>query len=174
MAYAGTRSRRSVAAVAALLTVMAGWGVHTAPAAHAATADKIAPAMAAAGTGITIAGLGLDATTAVTFLGTVEPADDVAAPHFVALDPKKLAVQVPAGAESGPIEITTPDGAVTTLAPLTILKAATITSLSPTWAKPDELITITGDNLMGLKKAAIAFGSKKLAPLLGSTQTDFR
>jgi hypothetical protein len=167
-------NRRSVAAVAAILTVLSGWGVHQAPVAQAATADKIAVKQAQPGTGIFVTGTGLNDATAVSFVGTTDPADDVAAPHFIAMDPKKLAVQVPAGAATGPIAVTTPTGTVTTPVSITILKQPRIDALSTTWGSPGSTLTITGDNLLGEKKPVIALGAKKLAPLLGSTQAELR
>ena len=173
-ADAPTRTR-SIAVVAALMTIVTGWGMHQAPPAQAAAiAAKIAPLAAPTGTGITVAGDFLTDVNAVTFLGTPDPADDVSAPQFIAVDPKKLVVQVPAGAETGPVEVTTPDGSVATPVPFTVLKAPVVTAVSTTWAKPDEVITITGTNLMGVKVPAVVFGAKKVAPLLGSTQTELQ
>lgn len=158
-------SRRSVAVVVTVLTLVMGVLAGQAPPAHAATADKVAPAAAPIGVGITIAGTGLTSTSAVTFLGAAGPEDDVAAAHFIALDPKKLVVQVPTGAQSGPIAVTTVDGTVSTPVVFTVFQPPAITGVSATWGKPDDILTITGDNLMGAKKAVIAFGTKKVAPL---------
>lgn len=167
---------RSLATVALLLLALLAWGVRVAPPAAAATADKIAPAAAPTGVGIVVAGTGLAGATGVTFLGTPDPGDDVTAPNFAALDPKKLAVQVPAGAETGPIEVTTPEGAVTTPGSFTVYKAPSITSVSATWGKPDDILTIAGENLLGAKKPVIAFGAKKIAPLTAPvpTQTELQ
>lgn len=173
-AISGRGRVRSTALVAMLVTALLGVGLHRAPAAHAAIASKIAPAAAAVGTGITIAGDLLLATTDVTFLGSVDPGDEVAAEHFVALDPKKLVVQIPTGAQSGPIEVTGPDGAVVTPVVLTVYQPPTITAVSVPAAKPDDVISITGQNLKGAKTAAVSFGAKKIPPLTTSTQTELQ
>jgi hypothetical protein len=160
--------------VSALATALVGLGVGQAPSAFAAApiAAKVAPAMAQVGTGVTLAGEFLAGTSAVTFLGADGPADDVAAPNFIVLDPKKVLIQVPPGAETGPVEVTTPEGTASTGAVIfTILKAPTITSLSVSQGKPGDDVVVTGTNLMGLKKPAVVFGNKTSAPLVGSTQT---
>ena len=67
--------------------------------------------MAQVGTGVTLSGELLAGTTAVTFLGADGPEDDVVAPNFVVLDAKKVLIQVPPGAETGPVEGTASTGA---------------------------------------------------------------
>ena len=176
MSYAHRAPRRgtqvrSIAVVVALLVAVTG--LLAAPA-HAATAEKIAPAAAPIGVGITIAGTALSSASAVTFLGADGPGDDIAAPNFIALDAKKVVVQVPPGAETGPIAVTTDEGTVSTPIPFTVYKAPVITSVSATWGKPDDIVTITGENLIGAKKAVVAFGSKKATPFTTSTQTELQ
>lgn len=166
------RSTRSILIVTAVLTMVMGVLAGQAPPAYAATADKIAPAASPVGFGITIAGTALDQTTGVTFLGAAGPEDDVAAGYFIALEPKKLVVQVPAGAKSGPIAVTTPEGTASTPVAFTVFEAPEITAVSSTWGKPDDVLTITGQNLMGAKKAVVAIGSKKATPFTTSTQTE--
>ena len=167
---------RGVATVAALLMAMLGWSLKVAPPAAAATAEKIAPAAAPEGVGIVIAGTNLTDTSSVVFLGTPDPLDDVVAPNFAVLEAKKVAVQVPAGVQSGPVQLTTPEGVVETLVPFTVYKAPTITAVSATWGKPDDVLTISGDNLLGAKKPVIAFGTKKVGPLAEPvpTQTELQ
>lgn len=167
-------TRKRAIAVAGTLLALLGVLTGPAPAAHAATADKIAPTAAPTGVGITIAGTALDQATAVAFVGAAGPEDDVLAAHFIALDPKKLVVQVPAGAMSGPIAVTTPEGTVTTPIPFTVYQAPTVSGLSATWGKPDDVLTITGNNLLGAKKPVVALGAKKATPFTTSTQTELQ
>ena len=172
---AGRGSRgRSIATVAVLATALLALGIGRAPSAHAAPlAAKVAPAMAQVGTGVTLSGEFLLGATAVTFLGADGPGDDVAAPNFVVLDAKKVLIQVPPGAETGPVEVITPEGTASTgLVVFTILKAPTITSLSVSQGKPLDNVVVTGTNLMGVKKPAVMFGNKAGKPLDGSTQTE--
>jgi hypothetical protein len=159
--------------VGLLVAAMLGLSVHQAPAAQAAVATKIVPPAAAVGTAITVVGDGLDAVTDVTFLGAGGAGDEVAAQYFLAPDPKKIVVQVPVGAVSGPLELTTPDGAVTTgLVEFTVYAPPAITVLSATSGPAGADVTISGTNLLGAKKPVVAFGSKKTGALTGSTQTD--
>ena len=164
--------RRSLAVVGIVLLLVTGVLAGQAPPAHAATADKIAPAAAARGVGITIAGTDLTLASAVTFLGAAGPEDDAAAAHFIALDAKKLVVQVPPTAESGPISVTTPAGTVTTPVTFTVYKAPVVNTVSATSGKPDDIVTFTGEHLLGAKKPVVSFGSKKATPFTTSTQTE--
>ena len=172
--FAGQHRTGATAVVALLVTALLALGIVRAPVASAAVASKIAPAAAAMGTGITIAGELLSDTTGVTFLGSADPGDDVAASSFIAMDAKKLVVQVPAGAQTGPIEVTGPDGPVVTPIPFTVYQPPSITSLSAPSGKPDDVLTITGSNLMGAKTAAVAFGPKKATLFKTSTQTELQ
>jgi hypothetical protein len=160
--------------IAVLLLMITGVFVGQAPAAHAATADKFAPAAAPAGVGITISGTALTAPTAVVFLGADGPEDDVPAPNFIGLDAKKMVVQVPVGAATGPIAVTTADGTATTPLPFTVYAAPQITAMSAEWGKPDQVLTITGTNLLGAKKPVVTFGAKKASPFTTSTQTELQ
>ena len=167
-------TRRSITVVATVLAMVTGALAGQAPPAHAATADKIAPVAAPTGTGITIAGTELLETSAVTFLGAAGPEDDAAAAHFIALDAKKLVVQVPPTAQNGPIAVTTPAGTATTPVEFIVYAAPSISGLSASWGKPDDVLTITGQNLIGAKKAVVTFGAKKATPFTTSGQTELQ
>ena len=159
---------RNTLVVTLLVLSLLGLGVHQAQPAQAATADKIAPAIAAAGTGIAIMGDALAETSGVTFLGTDGVDDDIAAEHFVVVDPKKVVAQIPAGATTGPVAIDTPSGTVVTPVPATIAQLPAITDLSSPSLAPGATLSITGANLLGIKKTTVAFGAKKVTPLLTS------
>lgn len=167
-------TRRPLTVVAVVVAMVTAALAGQAPPAHAATADKIAPAAAPTGTGITIVGTDLLEASAVRFLGAAGPEDNASAAHFIALDAKKLVVQVPPHAQSGPISVTTPSGTVTTPVPFTVYAAPSISGLSATWGKPDDVLTITGANLIGAKKAVVTFGAKKAAPFTTSKQAELQ
>lgn len=162
--------RRGVAvgvAAAMLVSPAAlGLGSTTAHATALPQVLKVGPAAAQVGTGVTLAGDFLTGTTAVTFLGGAGEADDVDAPHFIVIDPKKVLVQVPAGAESGPVRATTLAGASTgTTAVVAILKKPEISALSVQQGKPGDDVVISGAHLLGVKAPKILFGNKAAKPL---------
>ena len=157
---AGSR-RQSIAIVTILVAALLALGVQQAPPAHAApVVGKFGPSVTATGVGVTISGDGFIDVTGVTFLGTADPADDVAAEHFISLDPKKLVVQVPTAAVTGRVEVTTATGSVPSSGDLTIVPAPVITALSTPSGAPGTTFTITGENLMGSKKPKVLLGSK--------------
>ena len=165
--YGVARGLRRGALSVLLALAMLAVSVGQATPAQAATADKIAPAIAAAGTGVAIAGTELTETSGVTFLGGPGPEDDVAATHFIAVDAKKVVVQIPPGAISGPLAVTSPGGTATTPVSAIIAQVPTITSLSAAALAPGATLTITGTNLVGAKKFAVLLGPKK-AGLVGT------
>ena len=157
--------RGSTVTVTWLVVALLALGVQQAPPAQAApAAAKIAPAVMPQQGAVTIAGTELANTTGVTFLGSEALGDEVAAVHFIVLDVKKVVAQLPPGAVTGPIRLDSPDGATTTPVAVTIVPPPSITSLSMDSAPAGQLITITGENLMGSKKSKVFFGSKGLAP----------
>ena len=152
--------RGSIVTVTLLIAALLTLSVQQAPPAQAAVAAKFAPAVVPVGSGVTIGGEGLAGTTGVTFLGTADPADDVAAEHFIALDAKKLVVQVPEGAVSGPLALTDAGGTTPSAGSLTIVQRPTISSLSAPSGAPGTTFTINGDNLLGTKKPKVLIGGK--------------
>lgn len=157
--------------VALLVLGLIALSVPLASHAWAATADKIAPAIAPAGTGIAVTGDALLDTTGVTFLGGDGVEDDVAATSFIVVDLKKVVVQIPPGARTGPLAVTSPAGTVVTPVPATIVEPPSISGVSAPSLAPGATLQITGTNLLGVKKTAVVFGPKKAAPLATSTST---
>ena len=162
---------RTTTTVTVLVLALLGLSVPSAAPAFAATAEKIAPAIATSGAGIVITGTELQGTTGVTFLGDAGPTDDVIAPHFIVVDAKKVVAQVPPGATTGPVELASDTGAVTTVVPATIAQKPAITSVSNPSLPPGATLTINGEHLLGVKKTTVFFGAKKASPLPGSTPT---
>lgn len=164
----GARTR-AVAVVTLVVTALTAGSISIAPPAYAAAADKIAPAIAAAGAGAAITGDALLETSSVTFLGADGPQDDVAASSFVVVDPKKVVAQIPPGAVSGPIAVTSPAGTVVTPVPATIAQVPAIDGVSAPSLPPGATLTIAGSNLLGVKKTTVLFDAKKGTPLPTST-----
>jgi RHS repeat-associated protein len=101
------------------------------------------PAAGPAGSTVTISGTGFASTPAgntLTFNGT--------AAAVTSASPTQLVVQVPAGAGSGPIGVSTGGAPVMSASPFAVRGALTpsITSISPTVAVPGTAITIAGAN----------------------------
>ena len=155
------RRRRSMRVVALLVLALFAAILYRAPSAHAATAAKVVPAVVPQDAGVAITGEGLAETTGVTFLGNPGAGDDVRAEHFIVVDAKKVVAQLPAGARSGPVAITSPAGVVDTgAAHVTIVPPPAIAAVSARAGQPGDVITITGEHLTGSKKPTVTFGAK--------------
>jgi len=99
------------------------------------------PAFGAAGTNVTIRGANFNVgTPVVTFNGV--PA---AVPTSITFT--SLVAVVPAGATTGPIQVTTTDGAVTSAT--NFFLRPFITDFSPTNSAPGSVVTINGTNFLG-------------------------
>lgn len=134
--------------------------------------DGLEPSAAAPGDRISLVGRGL-ATTAigaavvVRFTGGAEATAS-------SDDPARLVVEVPAGAQSGPLELRHPTGTLAT-AVLTVLPRVTMPSI----AGLDRAAVVPGDTLriygQGLNRATrVTFagdGGRRTATLLGSSDT---
>ena len=162
--------RGSIVTVTLLVAALFALAVQQAPPAQAAVAGKFGPAVVPVGSGVTIGGEGLVGLTGVTFLGTADPGDDVAAEHFIVMDAKKMVVQVPVGAVTGPVALTDSGGTTTSAVSLTIVQPPAITSLSTPSGAPGTTFTINGEYLMGSKKPKVLIGGKGAGPVT-MTQT---
>jgi methionine-rich copper-binding protein CopC len=92
------------------------------------------------GSSVTVAGSSLRDARQVTFNGTP------AAGYVVNAAGTLLTVTVPAGATTGPVVVTTPNGVSNGL---TFTVGPTIASLSPAFGGPGTLVTVTGSNFTG-------------------------
>lgn len=149
-------SHRLVAAAA--VTALLGAGLAAAPAASAAApvVAKVAPAAAQPGHGVVITGDVLTSDSVVTFVGTPDPLDDVDAPVVQVLNAKTVYAQVPAGAVSGPVRVTTGGGSASTALPFVVWRAPAIDSLSASVGKGLDAVTVTGSWLGGKRKVLLA------------------
>ena len=104
---------------------------------------SFSPGAGPVGTTVTITGTGLQATQLVTFGGR-------AAPGFAAnAAGTTLTVAVPAGAPSGAVAVSGPDGTAWGRTAFRVLAAPVITGFAPAAAAPGATITVSGTNLTG-------------------------
>ena len=101
--------------------------------------DSFAPAAAAVGAEIVVAGQNLAETISVTING-LEAA-------FTVVSDTALAVEVSAGHTTGRITVVTPAGTATSVADFTVIPA--ISSFSPTTGPAGSVVTISGTTLTG-------------------------
>jgi len=88
--------------------------VQTAPPAPAAPASiTMDPHAGPAGTLVTVKGVGLNAATKVLFSPAVEA-------DFTVIDETTVKTRVPAGAQSGPVQVVTPKGTLKSLEPFQV------------------------------------------------------
>ncbi|RAK62969.1 T9SS type A sorting domain-containing protein [Hymenobacter edaphi] len=100
---------------------------------------------------VLINGTGFTGATAVTFNGT--------AASFTVNSSTQISAVVPAGATSGPIQVTTPNGSATS-ASFTVLADPVVYSFSPASGAPGTQVIITGANFVDV--GVVAFGQGAL------------
>ncbi len=106
------------------------------------------PTTAIAGTSVTITGVGFYEASAVAFNGTHAV--------FTANSDLQISTKVPAGATTGAITVTNPQGTATS-SPFTVIVAPTITSFTPTSGSKRAAVTITGTGFTGT--TSVLFGA---------------
>ncbi|MGA9672940.1 MAG: IPT/TIG domain-containing protein, partial [Terracidiphilus sp.] len=114
------------------------------------TVASFSPTSGAIGTTVTITGTNLTGATAVAFNGTTAT--------FAVNSVTQITANVPSGATSGKISVTTPGGVATSTGDFTVTATVappTVTSFSPTSGAIGTTVTITGTNLTGA--TAVAF-----------------
>ncbi|MCW2494076.1 MAG: tandem-95 repeat protein, partial [Frankiales bacterium] len=107
------------------------------PGAMHALITGLSPATGPENTLVTLDGIGLAGASAVSFGG-------VPAATFNAVSDTQLTVQVPAGAVTGPVAVTTPGGVLTSAARFTVLPPPTVTGITPSSGLPGTAVTVTG------------------------------
>ncbi len=115
------------------------------------TITDFTPASGPAGTAVTIVGSALVGATAVAFNG-------VNAASFTVDSDTQISAVVPVGATTGPIAVTTPEGAAISAETYTVLgdPLPTITSFSPQSGGIGASVTVNGQNLSGA--TSVTFG----------------
>ncbi|MDO7884562.1 IPT/TIG domain-containing protein [Hymenobacter cheonanensis] len=110
---------------------------------------------------VTITGVNFTGATAVRFNGAL-------APGYVVNSDTQITVNVPAGASTGPITVTTPSGTATSATSFTVLAPA-ISSFSPTSGTAGTSVVITGANFTGT--TAVAFNATAAASFVVNSDT---
>jgi hypothetical protein len=149
-------------------------GTGTSVANFTVTLEPVGPAVALfsplsgpAGTLVTVVGYGFSGATAVTFNG--------AAASFDVVSGTLITATVPAGATTGPLAVTTPDGTGTSTISFTVTGLPTtpkITKLQPASGKRGATVTISGIGF-GKKSGAssVKFGTTKCPKYLSWSDT---
>ena len=106
------------------------------------------PANGPVSTEVTISGSNFIGTTSVDFNG-------VSASAFIVDSNSQVRAIVPAGATTGPINVTNPAGSAATATNFTVILAPLITSFTPTTGAVGTQVTITGNNFTGTTSVAI-------------------
>src|SRR5439155_1230252 len=99
------------------------------------------PASGPVGTSVTISGTNFTGATAVLF-------NSVSA-SFTVNSATAITATVPAGATSGPISVTTPDGTASSASSFTVINPPTISSFMPGSGPVGTNVTINGTNFTG-------------------------
>jgi len=108
----------------------------------APTITSFTPTSGPVGTTVTISGTNFSRATAVTF--------NAVSAGFVVDSATSMRAQVPSGATSGPIRVTTPGGTATSASGFVVTASApTITSFSPASGPVGTTVTISGTNFSG-------------------------
>ena len=120
------------------------------------TITSFTPTSGPAGTRITINGTNLDGTSAITFTGTTS--NTVATNYTVnATGTQITGAFVPAGAQTGPIQVTTAKGTGTSVASFTVTNTTTpaLSSFSPAAAPAGVRVTVAGTGLSGVTAVTV-------------------
>lgn len=141
-------------------TISGGWSLNVTT--NGPTVGAFAPTTGPAGTQVIIPGTNLTGATAVTFGG-------IPAAAFTVNSPTQITATVPAGAVSGPITVTTPNGSASTTTLFQVSPPPTIATLTPGSGKVGDTVTVAGTNLTGA--TAISFAGTPAATFAVSSPT---
>ncbi len=111
---------------------------------------SFSPASGNVGTQVTVTGNNFVDILSVTFNGTPS--------SFIVNYPTRLTATVPAGATTGPLEITNSAGSVVSSSTFTVTQivSPTISGFTPSWGRTGTAVTITGTGLSGT--TSVRFG----------------
>jgi len=105
------------------------------------------PTIGTTGTEVAIGGFNFTTATAVTF-------NNVPANGFIIDDDTSIRAVVPAGASSGKIKVTNPDGTVESSEIFTVTYPPAISGFTPAYGMVGEEVTITGSNFLYANQVA--------------------
>jgi hypothetical protein len=150
------------------VTVSSPYGIGTSVAGFTVTVPPVisgfTPGKGVVGTSVTLTGANLDGATKVTFAG-------VSAAYRID-SPSQLTAVVPAGAQSGAIEVTTQGGVATSAASFIVTVKPQLLRLTPTSGKRGATLTLIGKDF-GAKRGTgyVKFGSLKCTKFASWTAT---
>ena len=134
-----------VGASAAIAAVLVLFAISPAVAGAAPTISSFDPGSGPVGTAVRIHGTNFTGTTSVTFNGTNAPGFSVNGSG------QRIDVNVPSGATTGPIVVTTPQGSGQSATSFTVTGVPpTITSFNPAQGPVGTTVTIHGTNFAGV------------------------
>jgi len=124
------------------------------------TLTSFTPSSGFIGATVTLSGTNLTNASALQFNGT--------AATFTVVNAATISATVPAGANSGPITVTTPDGTETSAVSFTVLPPPTITAFTPSSGALYTVITITGTSFYNVSSVQFN-GTASIFILVNST-----
>jgi hypothetical protein len=127
--------------------IVGGWSLDVTT--NGPTLGSFAPLTGPPGTTVVLTGTNLTGTSAVSFGGTP-------AASFAVVSPTQVTAVVPAGATTGPISVTTPNGTTSTATAFQASPAPTVTSVAPGSGEVGDSVTIAGTNLTGATAVSFA------------------
>jgi lipopolysaccharide export system protein LptA len=109
------------------------------------------PSPALRGGELRFLGSNLDKVTAVVFHG-LTPETTVEVSEIEVINDREIRVTIPQNAGPGKVTLKTPKGDIQTLTPLTFSEPISISSVTPTTLRADQILTVKGDYLNLIKK----------------------
>lgn len=123
------------------LTTTNGVAVSTTPFYGTPRVDSFSPTTGRPGTQVLVTGLNLKGATGLTLAG-------LAITGFEVVDNRQIRFEIPAGASSGTVRVTTPGGSATSETTFVVRgPEPTLTGLSPSEGGPGTTVTLLGSNL---------------------------
>lgn len=127
--------------------------------------SAFSPTSAAIGVEVVVTGTNFINVSNVKFNTTT-----VTAPNFTVVSPTQIKVNVPAGATTGKISVTTPAGSGTSASNFTVLLPPTITSFSPAIGTQGSTVVITGTGFSGITSVSFNDVNAPSFTVVSSTQ----
>ena len=128
------------------------------------TVSSFSPTSGAIGVEVTVTGTNFVSVQNVKFNTTMVSSG------ITVVSPTQLKVNVPAGAATGKVSVTTPAGTGASASDFTVLLPPTITSFSPTFGAQGSSVTITGTGFSGITSVSFNDVNATTYSVVSSTQ----